>query len=192
MAFLPTARMMNSIFTTVTKFALPQKIFEPTVQKIKVEVPALFPRKNSDSSIFPHDPFLRLNPPYSPWILPSGWDDPHLTRKWAQEAGSGTCPIYMKSCNKVTQKRNKLTQRQSPFLCLCRRFFRLSILNLNVPALPFWQKNAARSQQKKELYAAAQLDLRQETVPGTEHFRTIFSAAHRALLGRLRHQYQFL
>ena len=59
----------------------PPKIFEPTVQKIKVEVPALFPRKNSDSSIFPHDPFLRLNPPYSMWALPSGWDDPHLTRK---------------------------------------------------------------------------------------------------------------
>ena len=96
------------------------------------------------------------------------------------------------NCNKVTQKRNKLAQRQSPFLRLCRRFFRLSILNLNVPALPFWQKNAAQSQQKKELYAAAQLDMRQKTVPGTEHFRTIFSAAHRALLGRLRHQYQFL
>ena len=68
-------------FFTVTKFALPQKIFEPTVQRIKVKLPALFPRKNSDSSMFPHALFLRLNPPYSMWALPSGWDNPHLTRK---------------------------------------------------------------------------------------------------------------
>ena len=49
-------------FFTVTKFALPRKIFEPTVQRIKVKLPALFPRKNSDSSIFPHAPFPTAEP----------------------------------------------------------------------------------------------------------------------------------
>ena len=53
------------------------------------------------------------------------------------------------------------------------------------------KERRAISAKKKELYAEAQHALGR-TTPGTEHFRTIFSAAHRTLLGRLRHQYQFL
>ena len=89
---------------TVTKYAPPQKIFEPTVQGIKIKLPALFPRKNSDSMILSPARLLQSNPLSSVRALPSGWDGPHLTEKWAQETGSGTCLIYMESCNEVTRK----------------------------------------------------------------------------------------
>ena len=89
---------------TITKFALPQKIFGPIVQRIKkVELPALSPQ-NSDSMVLSPTRLPRSNPLSYMRALPSGWDNPHLTEKWAQETGSGTCLIYMESCNEVTRK----------------------------------------------------------------------------------------
>ena len=82
-------------------------------------------------------------------------------------------------------------QRQSAPLRPCR-YFLLTILKFEYSRPLVLPKERRAISAKKELYATAQLDLRQKIVPGTEHFRTIFSAAHRALLGRLRHQYQFL
>ena len=88
--------------------------------------------------------------------LPSGWDDLHLTEKWAQKTGSGTCLIYMESCSEVTRK-NEMNKckRQSAFLRPSRHFsFNDFKFEYSRPlVLP---KNAARSQQKKKLYAKTQ------------------------------------
>jgi hypothetical protein len=81
--------------------------------------------------------------------LPSGWDGLHLTEKWAQETGNGTCLIYMESCSEVTRK-NEMNKckRQSAFLRPSRHFsfndFKFEYSRPLVLA-----KNAARSQQKK-------------------------------------------
>ena len=91
----------------------------------------------------------RSNPLSYMQALPSGWDDLHLTEKWAQETGSGTCLIYMESCSEVTRK-NEMNKckRQSAFLRPSRHFsFNDFKFEYSRPlVLP---KNAARSQQKK-------------------------------------------
>ena len=102
--FLPTPPNNKLGSHTVTNFALPQKMFGPMVQGIKIKLPALLPRKNSDSMILSPTRLPRSNPLSYMRALPSGWDNLHLTEKWAQETGSGTCLIYMESCNEVTRK----------------------------------------------------------------------------------------
>ena len=82
-------------------------------------------------------------------------------------------------------------KEQSALYVFIDVFLLTAFLNLNIPALSFCQRTPRDLSKKKELYAEAQHAL-SRTTPGTEHFRTIFSAAHRTLLGRLRHQYQFL
>ena len=137
-----------------------RKDLDPLFEGKKIEWPALSPQ-NSDSMV--------LSPTRLPWssplsymqALPSGWDDLHLTEKWAQETGSGTCLIYMESCSEVTRK-NEMNKckRQSAFLRPSRHFsFNDFKFEYSRPlVLP---KNAARSQQKKELYAEAQHALSQ-------------------------------
>ena len=94
--------------------------------------------------------------------LPSGWDDLHLTEKWAQKTGSGTCLIYMESCSEVTRKKTKWTNAKdkAPF-CALVGIFLLTILNLNIPALSFCQRTPRDLSKKKELYAEAQHALSQ-------------------------------
>ena len=91
----------------------------------------------------------RSNPLSYMQALPSGWDELHLTEKWAQETGNGTCLIYMESCSEVTRK-NEMNKckRQSAFLRPSRHFsFNDFKFEYSRPlVLP---KNAARSQQKK-------------------------------------------
>ena len=77
---LPTAQNDKFGSRPVAKLALPQKIFEPTVQGIK-KITSALPAKIRTPVCFLRALLLRPKPPSSVWALPSGWDCPHLTKK---------------------------------------------------------------------------------------------------------------
>ena len=103
----------------------------------------------------------RSNPLSYMQALPSGWDGLHLTEKWAQETGNGTCLIYMESCSEVTRKNEMNKCKRQSALLRPSRHFLLTILNLNIPALSFCQRTPRDLSKKKELYAEAQHALSQ-------------------------------
>ena len=147
--FSPTAQLNKTWFSYYCEICPPsEKIWTHCSKDLKIELPALLPQ-NSDSMVLSPTRLPRSSPLSYMQALPSGWDELHLTEKWAQETGNGTCLIYMESCSEVTRK-NEMNKckRQSAFLRPSRHFsFNDFKFEYSRPlVLP---KNAARSQQKK-------------------------------------------
>ena len=59
--------MINLVLVLLQKYALPQKMFEPTAQGIKIKLPALFPRKFGL-----HDTYTCPPPAVEPTLLRAG------------------------------------------------------------------------------------------------------------------------
>ena len=123
-------------------------MFESMIQGFKTKFSSALPTKFFGL----HDTFLLVsfNRAHSyVWAFPSGWGRPHLTKEWAQEAGSGTCLIYMESCNEVTRKNEMNKCKDKAPLYALVGIFLLTILKFEYSRPLVLPKNAARSQQKK-------------------------------------------
>ena len=96
------------------------------------------------------------------------------------------------NCNKVTQKTKWASAKTKPLLTSLSTFFPFNDFKFEYSRPPVLPKERRAISAKKRIVRYGSAWPAPKTVPGTEHFRTIFSAAHRTLLGRLRHQYQFL
>ena len=132
------------------------------------------PRENLDSTILSRFRLRQLNPPPLRAATPFWVGEPAFRWGGAQKTGSGSCLIYMESCNEVTQKRNQSMQGQSAFLRHCRRFF-FNDFKIWIFPPPRSAKRTPRDLSKKKRNCTLRLSLSWvETTPGTEHFRTIF------------------
>ena len=92
-------------------YALLQKTFQPLARNLKMKFCALCRRRRDSTESCPY--LLSASQTRSLLVgLSLLGGSPTFDGKRAQKTGSGTCTIYVESCNKVTPKNNRVTLKE--------------------------------------------------------------------------------
>ena len=147
--FSPTAQVNKNLVPILLRNSPSlRKDLDPLFGGFKNRIASALPT-NSNSMVLSPTRLPRSSPLSYMQALPSGWDDLHLTEKWAQKTGSGTCLIYMESCSEVTRKNEMNKCKRQSALLRPSRHFSFNDFKFEYSRPLVLLKNAARSQQKK-------------------------------------------
>ena len=109
--FAFTARIISLVPRAISELCPPSKNFSTPCAKFKNEVCALCHRRRDSTESCPY--LLSANQTRSLLVgLSLLGGSPTFDGKRAQKTGSGTCTIYVESCNKVTPKSNRVTLKE--------------------------------------------------------------------------------
>ena len=154
--FAFTARIISLVPRAISELCPPSKNFSTPCAKFKNEVLRTLPQKAGLHGVVPVPTFCNQTRSLLVGLSLLG-GSPTFDGKRAQKTGSGTCTIYVESCNKVTPKSNRVTLKEQSeltktkhILALCRHFLQKAFIEFKYSRPSIWPKNAARSQQKKE------------------------------------------
>ena len=109
--FAFTARIISLVPRAISELCPPSKNFSTPCAKFKNEILRTLPQKAGLHGVVPVPTFCNQTRSLLVGLSLLG-GSPTFDGKRAQKTGSGTCTIYVESCNKVTPKSNRVTLKE--------------------------------------------------------------------------------